>query len=222
MEKFLNPTHPVRCNITTPSECGQSVFLTNFISNFINEFEKKYISYSPSLHQDLYQKLIKCFSNYIPFNIKPKILNEEDINIVSEKVCTDKNPVKSDCGIGTYESIEEINYLQDNDKRRINILYDLKGKEMNVQRVQALFEHSRHNNLSIFIIGQENYDLPRRTTRANANIYHIFEPNNFRDFQNLFLDKASIDIKIIEFTFLIYICWDKKHQPLRIDMTKDK
>ena len=62
IEKLLYPTHPVRCVITGPSECGKSVILTNLILNFINEYNKIYF-YSPSLHQDLYQKLNKCFSN---------------------------------------------------------------------------------------------------------------------------------------------------------------
>ena len=31
MDKYLCPTHPVRCIITGPSECGKSVFLTNLI-----------------------------------------------------------------------------------------------------------------------------------------------------------------------------------------------
>ena len=64
MEKFLYPSHPVRCIITGPSCSRKSVFLLNLILNIINEYDKIYI-YSPSLHQDLYQKLIKCFSNYI-------------------------------------------------------------------------------------------------------------------------------------------------------------
>ena len=72
MEKYLYPNHPVRCIKTGPSECGKSVFLTNLILNIINEYEKIYI-YSPSLHQDFYQKLIKCFSNYIPINKIPNI-----------------------------------------------------------------------------------------------------------------------------------------------------
>ena len=55
MEKFLYPSHPVRSIITGPSNVGESVFLTNLILNIINEFDKIYI-YSPSLHQDLYQK----------------------------------------------------------------------------------------------------------------------------------------------------------------------
>ena len=62
MEKKLYPNHPVRCIITGHSECGKSVFLTNLILNNSNEYNKIYI-YSPSLHQDLYQKLIKSFSN---------------------------------------------------------------------------------------------------------------------------------------------------------------
>ena len=62
MEKFLYPNHPVRCITTGSSEGGKSVFLTNLILYNINENGKKYI-YSPSLHQDFYQKFIKCFSN---------------------------------------------------------------------------------------------------------------------------------------------------------------
>ena len=56
-EKNFYPQNPVRCIITGPSSSGKSVFLTNLILNFISEYEKIY-NYSPSLHQDLYQKLI--------------------------------------------------------------------------------------------------------------------------------------------------------------------
>ena len=56
MEKILYPSHPVRCIITVPSKVGKSVFLTKLILNIINKYDKIYI-YSPSLHQDLYQKI---------------------------------------------------------------------------------------------------------------------------------------------------------------------
>ena len=107
MEKILYPSHPVRCIITGPSECGISVFLTNLILYFINEYDKIYI-YSPSLHQDLYQKLFKCFSNYIPNNIIPNILNEKDIDLVIEEIVTYKDFEKSDTETQTFESIEEL------------------------------------------------------------------------------------------------------------------
>ena len=32
---------------------------------------------------------------------------------------------------------------------------------MNDPRVQAMFKRSRHNNLSIFIISQDYYELPK-------------------------------------------------------------
>ena len=100
------PSHPVRCIITGPSECGKSVFLKILILNINNEYDKIYI-YSPSVHQDLYQKIIKCFSNYIPIHIIPNILNEEDLDIVIEGIVNNKHFQKSDCEIETYESIED-------------------------------------------------------------------------------------------------------------------
>ena len=79
MENFLCPNHPVRCIITGPSECGKSVFLTKLILKIINEYNKIYI-YSTSLHQDLYQKLIRSFTNFIPMHISPNVFYEEGID----------------------------------------------------------------------------------------------------------------------------------------------
>ena len=89
-------------------------------------------------------------------------------------------------------------------------------------RVQAMFKRSRHSNLSIFIISQEYYELPKRAIRAIGNIFHIFKPNNFLDVRNLYQDKASMDMTLNEFEFLTSTCWNVKYQPLTIDMTKDK
>ena len=146
MEMFLYPTHPVRCIITGPSERGISVFLTNLILYNINEYDKIYI-YSPSLHQDLYQKLFKCFSNYIPIYIIPNILNEDDIDIVNEEIINNKDIEKSNTEIETYESIEELKFLQEYDDGANIILDDLNEKEMNDPRTQPMFKRSRHNNL---------------------------------------------------------------------------
>ena len=153
MDKILYPTHPVRCIITGPSECGKSVFLTNIILNIINEYDKIYI-YSPSLHQDLYQKLIRCFIDYIPINIIPNILNEEDIDIVIEEITNNKDFEKSDTEIETFDNIEELRYPQLYENNSIIILDDLNEKEINNDKIQAMFKRGRHNNLSIFIISQ--------------------------------------------------------------------
>ena len=221
MEKFLYPTHPVRCIITGPSECGKSVFLTNLILNIINEYDKIYI-YSPSLHQDLYQKLFNCFSNYIPIHIIPNILNEALIDIVTEEIVINKDFEKSNTEIETFDNIEDLKYPQEYQHNSIIILDDLNQKEMDDPRVQAMFKRSRHNNLSIFIISQDYYELSKKTIRCNGNNFPIFKPNNFRDVLNLYQDKSSMDMTLNEFKLLTSTCWNEKYQPLTIDMTKDK
>ena len=85
-----------------------------------------------------------------------------------------------------------------------------------------MFKRPRHNIVSIFIISQDYYQLPKRTIRANGNIYHIFKPNNFRDVQNLSQDKTSVDMTLDEFKLLTFACWNEKYQPLTFDMTKVK
>ena len=219
MQKFLYPNHPVKCILTGPSECGKSVFLTNLISNIINEYDKRYI-YSPSVHQDFYQKFLKCFSNFIPNNTIPNILNEEDIDIVIDEIVNNEVFQKSDTEIETYESIKEIKFSQEYQDGSIIISDDLNEKEMNDPRVQAMFKRTRHNILSLFILCQDYNELPKRTIRANGNIYHIFKSNNFKDVLNIYQDKSYMDMTLSEFKLLTFTCWNEKYQPLTIDMSK--
>ena len=221
MENFLYPTHPVRCIVTGPSECGKSVFLTNLISNINKEYNKVY-NYSPSLHQDLYQKLNNCFSKYIPINITPNILNEEYIDIIIEDIVNNTDFGKSNTEMETYDNIEELRYPQEYENNSIIILDDLNEKGIINDKIQAMFQRGRHNNLSIFIISQDYYELPKRTIRANGNIYHTFKPNNFRDVQNLYQNKASMDFTLNEIKLLTSTCWNKNYQPLTNNMTKDR
>ena len=139
-----------------------------------------------------------------------------------EEIVNNKDFEKSDIEIETNESIEELKFPQEYDDGGIIILDDLNEKEMNDPCVQAMFRRSRHNNLSIFIISQDYYEIPKRTIRANGNICHIFKPNNFRDALNVYQDKKSMDMTLNEFKILTSTCWDEKYQPLTIDMTKDK
>ena len=221
MEKFLYPSHPCRCMITGPSNVGKTYFLTKIILNIINEYDKIYI-YSPSLHQELYQRLIKCFRNYIPLHIISNILNEEDIDIVIDVIVNKKDFEKSDTEIETFDNKEDLKFPQEYENNSIIILDDLYQKEMDDPRVQAMFKRSRHNDLSTFIISKDYYELSKKTIRCNGNIYHIFKPNNFRDVINLYQDKASMVLTLNEFKYLTSTCWKEKYQPLTIDMTKDR
>ena len=138
LDKLLYTTHPFRCIITGLSNVGKSVFSTKLILNIIYEYDKIYI-YSTSLHQDLHQKLIKGFSNYVPIHIIPNILNEEDIDVVIEEIFNNKDFEKSNTEVETYESREELEFPQEYDGGII-ILDDLNEKAMNDPRVQAMFK----------------------------------------------------------------------------------
>ena len=148
--------------------------------NIINEYGKIY-TYSPSLHQDSYQKLIKCFINYIPIHVIPNILNEADIDIVIDEIVNNKDFEKSDTDTQTSESIEELKFSQEYENNSTIILDDLNQKKMDDPRVQAMFKRCRHNNISIFIKSRDYYELSKKTIRCNGNIYHIFKPDNFSD-----------------------------------------
>ena len=221
MERLLYPTQPVRCTKTGPSSSGKSVLRTNLISNIINEHEKAYI-YSPSLHQDSYKKIIECFTNYIPIQINPNILKEKDIDLVIEDIVNKKDSQKSDTEIEAFDNIENLKYPQEYEVGAVIIQDDLNEKDMNYPRVQAMFKRSRHNNLSIFINSQDYYEIPKRTIRANGNIYHIFESNNFKYVQTLYQDKTSMDMTLNEFKYLTSTCWIEKYQLLTFDMTEDR
>ena len=87
-------------------------------------------------------------------------------------------------------------YPQKNEDNGNNILDDSIEKEMKDPRVQAICKRLRHNTLSIFIINQDYNELPKKTIRANVNIYHIFKPNNFRDVLKICQDKSFMDMNL--------------------------
>ena len=93
---------------------------------------------------------------------------------------------------------------------------------MDDPRVQAMFKRSRHNNLSIFIISQDYYELSKKTIRCNGKIYHIFKPNKFRDVINLYQDKALMNMTLNKFKLLTCTCGNKNYEPHTIDMNKHK
>ena len=219
MKIKLYPKLPVRVVISGPSGCGKTCLLTKLITEIINDYNEIYI-YSPSIYQETYSKLIECFEQKIPPKSIPKVLKN---NKSIDDIISDEKFEPSDIEISVYENIDELKHPQDyQSESTVIILDDLNENEMKDERVQALFKRSRHNNISVFIISQDYYELPKRTIRANSNVFHLFKPNNIRDVQNLFQDKASMDMIIDEFKLLCNICWQTKFQPLTIDMSKNK
>ena len=69
-----------------------------------------------------------------------------------------------------------------------------------------MFQRSRHNNISTFIISQGYYDLPKKIIRANGNVYHNLKPNTLRNVQKIYQDKMSMDMTLPDFILLIFVC----------------
>ena len=140
--------------------------------------------YSPSLRQNLYQKLIKCFTIFIPIKIIQDILNEKDLELLIEEIVSKQNIEKLETEVETYESIEELNYQQDyGSDFPIVIVRDVLNQKNADPRVQALSKRPRHNKMSIFIISQDYYDLRKKlfgptvtySIYSNQTITEMFE-----------------------------------------------
>ena len=93
------------------------------------------------LYEDLYQKLNKNFSNYIPIAIVSNILNEDDIDLVIEETAKDKDLKQSHTEIGTYEWVEEVKHLQENEEADIIILDDSNEKKQGMIIKNQLFSN---------------------------------------------------------------------------------
>ena len=158
----------------------------------------------------------------MPIRLISFILYGEDVVVVIEEVVNHKNFEKSDTEIETFESKEELHFPQEFEDGGIIVLDDLNAREKNDPQVQAIIERSRHNNLPVFVIIQYHYELPGRTITANGNSYHNFKPNIFRGFQNLYQDKAGMNMTRDEYKHLTSTCWDKKYQPLTIHLTRNE
>ena len=139
---------------------------------------------------------MKCFTNFTPIHIIPNILNEENVDDVIVEIVNTKDFEKFDTEIETYESIEDLKFPQEYENNNFIILDDLNQKEINSDKIQAMFKRRRHNKLSIFIISQDYYELPKKTIRANGNICPIFKPNSLLDIRKIYYDKASMDMTL--------------------------
>ena len=81
----------------------------------------------------------------MPNDIIPNLLNEDDIDIVTDEIVDDKDFEKSDTETETFCNIELLKLPQEFEDGGIIILGDLNEKQMNDPRVQAMCKRSRHN-----------------------------------------------------------------------------
>ena len=151
-KNLLYPKSPVRVVISGPSGCGKTCLLIKLITEIINDFTEIYI-YSPSIHQETYEKLIECFEQKIPpISISKILKNKKTIgDCLGDEL--------SDIEIFVHENIDELKDPREyQGESTVIILDDLNDREMNDDRVKALFKRGRHNNIAVFIISQDYYE----------------------------------------------------------------
>ena len=227
MEKILYPEIPIRCIISGKSNSGKSTLLFKILFNIINEFDKIYI-HSPTIHQPNYQKLIKCFQNFLPLNVIDNILQAdidlEDLDDIIEELVNDEDFITSEIEIEFYDNIDEMKDANeyDSEKHNVIILDDLSKDQLNDKKVQMLFKRGRHNNISVFVISHGFYELPKDTIRENSNIIHHFVTNNYCNVECIHRQLCSTDLKIYEFKKFCHDCWQKDYNFITIDLTKNK
>ena len=120
----------------------------------------------------------------------------------------DENFEELERDIKAYESVEDLKYPQEIDSNSpiVPIFYLLKEKELKDPRVQAKIRRSRLSNIYIFVFCPENYALPKKTIRANGNIYQTFKPKNYRVLESSYQDKSSMGLTIIELNLISSTC----------------
>ena len=133
----------------------------------------------------------------IAYNTRPKI--EEHMLIIMDKSTHEEHLLQP---------------LQTNNKQfKIAITF--------LSTYNGIFNVTNSNN-KFYFFKSIYCELPKKTIRANGNIYHIFKPNIFLDVRNIYQDKASMDMTLDEFKYLTSTCWNEPFKPITIDMTKDK
>ena len=136
MEKFMYPEKPVRCIISGKSASGKSTLLFKILFNIINDFDKIFI-YSPTIHQPVYQTIIKCFESFFPLNVIKNVLNLkiplEELQPLIEEIINDEDFESSQIECESYDNIDELKNAQEYepDKHNVIILDDLNKEQLN-------------------------------------------------------------------------------------------
>ena len=163
MEKLLYPEKPIRCIISGKSASGKSTLLFKILFDIITDFNKIFI-YSPTIHQPVYQTLIKCLESFIPLNVIKNVLelkiSLEELQPLIEEIINEEDFESSQIECESYDNIDELKNAQEYDpyKHNVIILDDLNKEQLNDKRVQMLFKRGRHNNLSVFVITHGFYE----------------------------------------------------------------
>ena len=105
---------------------------------------------------------------------------------------------------------------------QLYLFNQLKQKQKKDPRVQALFKHTRHSNISISKFSQDYHEQRKKIFRTSGKTYHILKANSFGGVRNPYQDETTMNKKRKGYYhFFSSTCWKEEYQSEYIDMTKD-
>ena len=100
----------------------------------------------------------------------------------------------------------------------IIVFDDILGSS-NSRFIDQFFIRGRHNNLDIYYLSQNYFDLPKRTIRIISKKIILFN-QTLKDFEHVYRDVAEYDMNYDEFKELCRKSWDEDYNYLYIDTFK--
>jgi hypothetical protein len=206
----------IRACIIGKSGCGKTNLIVNLL---LNKFcDDDYLDYnnlyifSKSLHQPLYQILIRGLENNLT---KDEILQciMKNKFLVNKKI-NDKNSIQVQYCDESCEVPDPKNI--DANSKTVIIFDDIMLEKQN--KIEDYYTRGRHNNIDCFYISQNYIKLPKNTIRENANLFILFEQDDYN--LNIFYKNHCADLKKKEFFDLCRDVWEKDFGFVTIDKTR--
>ena len=86
---------------------------------------------------------------------------------------------------------------------------------------ESYYVRGRHSNVDCFYLAQIYLNLPRQTTRENANFICLF-PQYLKNLNHIFKDHVGSDMIKEEFRQLCKAAWEKQHGFVIIDLSSEQ
>ena len=217
----------IRAIVVGSSSCGKTFRVFNMLlqSDFL-DYDTLHI-FSPSLFQDEYRLLLSGFKNKLTkADIILCIQHQNELGVADPEALTEQyadtlseNEKWQNIKVEGYTSVTNVPEPEQLEKNRKHLLvFDdcMSGPQ---KQLENFYTRGRHMNCNCIYLTQNWFELPRRTIRANANLFLLF-PLGLRELKLIYNDvvEGSCPMSQPEFVSFCQKVWrEKPYQFVVID-----